>query len=33
MMQYVSTIRCLRIVDPPGVLLHRVSEPIRRFLK
>ncbi|KAL7414537.1 hypothetical protein BDY24DRAFT_360993 [Mrakia frigida] len=31
--QYVSTIRCLRIVDPPGVLLQKVSEPIRRFLK
>lgn len=31
--QYVSMIRCLRIIDPPGVLLQKVSEPIRKFLK
>jgi anaphase-promoting complex subunit 2 len=31
--QYISTIRCLRILDPPGVLLHKVAEPIRRHLK
>lgn len=30
---YISTIRCLRILDPPGVLLHKVAEPIRRHLK
>jgi len=31
--QYISTIRCLRILDPPGVLLHKVAEPIRNHLK
>jgi hypothetical protein len=31
--QYISTIRCLRILDPPGVLLHKVAEPIRQHLK
>ncbi|KAI0032569.1 ubiquitin-protein ligase [Vararia minispora EC-137] len=31
--QYVSIIRCLRIVDPPGVLLYKVAEPIRRYLR
>ncbi|KAK8843503.1 hypothetical protein IAR55_007163 [Kwoniella newhampshirensis] len=30
---YISTIRCLRILDPPGVLLHKVAEPIRRHLR
>jgi len=31
--QYISTIRCLRILDPAGVLLHKVAEPIRRHLR
>ncbi|TFK44239.1 hypothetical protein BDQ12DRAFT_672627 [Crucibulum laeve] len=31
--QYVSTIKCLRIVDPPGVLLYKVADPIRRYLR
>lgn len=31
--QYISTIRCLRILDPIGVLLHKVAEPIRRHLR
>lgn len=31
--QYISTIRCLRILDPPGVLLHKVAEPIRKHLR
>ncbi|KAJ6585555.1 hypothetical protein B0H19DRAFT_424203 [Mycena capillaripes] len=31
--QYVATIRCLRIVDPPGVLLFKVADPIRRYLR
>ncbi|CED84265.1 Anaphase-promoting complex (APC), subunit 2 [Phaffia rhodozyma] len=31
--QYISTIRCLRIVDPPGVLLQKISSPIRSFLR
>ncbi|KAF8610388.1 Cullin [Ceratobasidium sp. AG-I] len=31
--QYVSTIRCLRILDPPGVLLYKVADPIRRYLR
>ncbi|PPQ77098.1 hypothetical protein CVT26_004515 [Gymnopilus dilepis] len=31
--QYVSTIKCLRIIDPPGVLLFKVADPIRRYLR
>ena len=31
--QYISSIRCLRILDPPGVLLHKVADPIRRHLR
>lgn len=31
--QYISTIRCLRILDPVGVLLHKVAEPIRMHLR
>ncbi|ORX38980.1 hypothetical protein BD324DRAFT_618100 [Kockovaella imperatae] len=31
--QYISTIRALRILDPPGVLLHKVADPIRRHLR
>lgn len=31
--QYISTIRCLRILDPPGVLLHKVALPIRAHLR
>lgn len=31
--QYVATIRCLRIIDPPGVLLFKVADPIRRYLR
>jgi hypothetical protein len=30
---YVSTIRTLRCVDPAGVLLEAVSEPIRDYLR
>ncbi|GAA5863248.1 hypothetical protein JCM1840_002522 [Sporobolomyces johnsonii] len=30
---YISTIRCLRIVDPPGVLLSRVADPIWQYLR
>ena len=26
-------IRCLRLVDPPGVLLHKVADPVRRYLR
>ncbi|KAH7885407.1 hypothetical protein F5I97DRAFT_2033205 [Phlebopus sp. FC_14] len=33
LLQYVSTIRCLRIVDPPGVLLFKVADPVRRYLR
>lgn len=33
LLQYVSTIKCLRIVDPPGVLLFKVADPIRRYLR
>jgi anaphase-promoting complex subunit 2 len=31
--QYISTIRSLRILDPPGVLLHKIAEPIRKHLR
>jgi len=31
--QYVSIIRCLRFVDPPGVLLHKVADAIRKYLR
>ncbi|KAI0074021.1 hypothetical protein K474DRAFT_1602300 [Panus rudis PR-1116 ss-1] len=31
--QYVSIIRCLRIIDPPGVLLYKVADPIRHYLR
>ncbi|BGP23807.1 anaphase-promoting complex subunit 2 [Rhodotorula toruloides] len=30
---YIATIRCLRIVDPPGVLLSRVADPFRKYLR
>ncbi|OCH91244.1 hypothetical protein OBBRIDRAFT_887137 [Obba rivulosa] len=33
LLQYVSIIRCLRIVDPPGVLLYKVADPIRKYLR
>lgn len=31
--QYISTIRVLRILDPQGVLLHKVADPIRQHLR
>ncbi|TDL22152.1 ubiquitin-protein ligase [Rickenella mellea] len=31
--QYVLMIRCLRIIDPPGVLLYKVADPVRRYLR
>ncbi|KAI0953198.1 hypothetical protein AcW1_007481 [Taiwanofungus camphoratus] len=31
--QYVSIIRCLRIIDPQGVLLFKVADPIRQYLR
>ncbi|KAM5531321.1 hypothetical protein V8D89_015036 [Ganoderma adspersum] len=31
--QYVSIIRCLRMIDPPGVLLYKVADPIRKYLR
>ncbi|KAL5721544.1 anaphase-promoting complex subunit 2 [Ranunculus cassubicifolius] len=31
--QYVSTIKALRIIDPTGVFLEAVGEPIRDYLK
>ncbi|KAM0747435.1 hypothetical protein T439DRAFT_359225 [Meredithblackwellia eburnea MCA 4105] len=30
---YIATIRSLRIVDPVGVLLSRVADPIRQYLR
>lgn len=31
--QYISTIKAFRILDPPGVLLDKVSRPIQKYLK
>lgn len=31
--QYVLTIKCLRAIDPQGVLLFKVADPIRRYLR
>ncbi|KAG8958521.1 hypothetical protein FRC03_009040 [Tulasnella sp. 419] len=31
--QYISTIRCLRILDPQGSLLFSVADPIRKYLR
>lgn len=31
--QYVSTIRCLRVLDPLGSLLFSVADPIRQYLR
>ncbi|CAG8576925.1 3176_t:CDS:10 [Ambispora gerdemannii] len=30
---YISTIKCLRILDPPGVLLEKVTSSIRSYLR
>jgi len=30
---YISMIRCLRVIDPQGVLLYRVADPIRSYLR
>ncbi len=30
---YIHTIRCLRLVDPQGVLLSRVAPPVRAYLR
>ncbi|KZT56877.1 hypothetical protein CALCODRAFT_542803 [Calocera cornea HHB12733] len=30
---YVSLIRCLRIIDSQGVILHKVAPPIRKYLR
>ncbi|SCV70983.1 BQ2448_3745 [Microbotryum intermedium] len=31
--QYIASIRCLRLLDPQGVLLSRIADPIRRYLR
>jgi anaphase-promoting complex subunit 2 len=31
--QYISTIKAFRMLDPPGVLLDKVSRPIQKYLK
>ena len=31
--QYISTIKCIREIDPTGVLLSSIAEPIRRYLR
>lgn len=31
--QYISTIKVLRIIDPSGVTLDKVSEPIQQYLR
>ncbi|KAI8055118.1 hypothetical protein BDF22DRAFT_675531 [Syncephalis plumigaleata] len=33
LMHYISMIRCLRFIDPPGTLLERVAEPVRNYLR
>ncbi|KAI9595592.1 hypothetical protein BDF19DRAFT_440956 [Syncephalis fuscata] len=33
LMHYVSMIRCLRFIDPPGTLLERVADPVRNYLR
>lgn len=30
---YISAIKCFKILDPRGVLLERISKPIRKYLK
>ncbi|KAG8811149.1 hypothetical protein FRC17_002610 [Serendipita sp. 399] len=30
---YISMIRCLRVIDPQGVILFRVADPIRIYLR
>ena len=30
---YISTIKAFRMLDPPGVLLDKVSRPIQTYLK
>lgn len=30
---YISAIKCFKILDPRGVLLERISRPIRKYLK
>ena len=31
--QYISMIRCLRLLDPTGFLLSHVAEPVRSYLR
>ena len=31
--QYKNTMNCLRFLDPPGVLLYKVADPIRKYLR
>ncbi|SCZ98465.1 BZ3500_MvSof-1268-A1-R1_Chr7-1g09159 [Microbotryum saponariae] len=31
--QYIASIRCLRLLDPQGVLLSRIADPIRQYLR
>lgn len=30
---YISMIRCLKVIDPQGVLLYRTADPIRSYLR
>ncbi|CAG8661982.1 4563_t:CDS:10, partial [Acaulospora colombiana] len=30
---YISTIKCLRLLDPSGVLLEKITGPIRKYLR
>jgi anaphase-promoting complex subunit 2 len=30
---YVSTIRALHVIDPKGLLLHRISQPVCAYLQ
>ncbi|KAJ2878660.1 Anaphase-promoting complex subunit 2, partial [Coemansia asiatica] len=33
LMQYISAIRCLRLLDPTGTVLEIVAQPIRQYLR
>ncbi|CAG8818155.1 7825_t:CDS:1, partial [Racocetra fulgida] len=30
---YISTVKCLRLLDPSGVLLEKITGPIRNYLR
>ncbi|CAG8518767.1 10760_t:CDS:2, partial [Diversispora eburnea] len=30
---YISTIKCLRLLDPSGVLLEKITDPIKNYIR